>query len=67
MTLISSRELITTHSFLLVRHPRVIEKLKAEIDMEIKGKDEVIRSDLKRMKFLQNVLKESKIQPLCSQ
>jgi Cytochrome P450 len=60
MLLRSSRKLITIHSFLLVRHPRVTEKLRAEIDVEIEGKTEITRSNLKRMNYLQSVLKESK-------
>ena len=49
-----------TNSFLLVRHPKTIEKLRAEIESTFKGSTEITRSDLKKMDYLQNVLKESK-------
>jgi hypothetical protein len=45
-------------SFLLVRHPGVMEKLRSEIaQLET---DKVDRSRLLSMHYLQNVLKESK-------
>jgi cytochrome P450 len=44
--------------FILVRHPRVLDKLKAEIS-ELNGSTDVSRSTLRNMKYLQNVLKES--------
>jgi cytochrome P450 len=45
-------------SFLLVRHPRVMEKLRVEIAFTcIVG---MHRDDLKKLSYLQNILKESK-------
>lgn len=43
--------------FLLVRHPRVLEKLRAEVaNSEL---DKMTRTELRKMSYLQNVLKET--------
>lgn len=52
-------------SFLLVRHPQVMEKVRAEIASTVKDDAEISRSDLRSMNYLQNVIKESEIR-LCS-
>ena len=56
--------LISWTIFLLVRHPRVMQKLKAEINTMFAEKlltstEKITRSDLRSMTYLQNVLKES--------
>ncbi|KAH9204657.1 cytochrome P450 alkane hydroxylase [Leptodontidium sp. 2 PMI_412] len=43
--------------FLLVRHPNVLVKLRSEIAAQ--GNAELTRSDLRNMKYLQNILKET--------
>ncbi|ORY14147.1 cytochrome P450 alkane hydroxylase [Clohesyomyces aquaticus] len=45
--------------FLLVRHPHVLEKLRAEINETCSGSTNLSRDDLRRMTYLQNVLKET--------
>lgn len=45
-------------SFLLVRHPQVLAKLREESALH--GKEEFTRASLRNMSYLQNVLKESK-------
>ncbi|KAH4054852.1 hypothetical protein HBH70_047010 [Parastagonospora nodorum] len=45
--------------FLLVRHPKVMEKLRAEIASMCEQHAELSRDVLKRMPYLQNVLKET--------
>ena len=52
-------------SFLLVRHPNVIEKLRADVArFESKG-DKITRTDLRNMPYLQKVMQESKFaQPI---
>jgi hypothetical protein len=45
-------------SFLLVRHPEAMQKLRAEIAKY--DKEDFDRNDLRNMSYLQNVLKESK-------
>lgn len=52
-------KLIKYHSYLLVRHPDVMRKLRLEIDSALTGKDSVTRADLKQIDYLTNVLKES--------
>lgn len=47
------------YSRLLVRHPQVLERLRAEIENITKQKKELSREDLKKMIYLSNVLKES--------
>jgi hypothetical protein len=49
----------SVHSFLLVRYPKVLDKLRGEIDLILKGKEDFNRDDLKRLLFLSNVLTES--------
>ncbi|KAL9039837.1 MAG: hypothetical protein Q9180_002292 [Flavoplaca navasiana] len=45
--------------FLLVRHPKVLVKLREEISSTIKGSTKITRSVLRSMTYLQNVLKET--------
>ena len=45
--------------FLLVRHPHCLERLKAEIKDTVGMRTDLSRSDLKRIKYLDNVLNES--------
>ncbi|KAL8691659.1 MAG: hypothetical protein Q9218_003159 [Villophora microphyllina] len=52
--------------FLLVRHPKVLAKLREEISSTLKGSTEFTRSELRRMNYLHNVLKESKKASLLS-
>jgi hypothetical protein len=47
-------------SFLLLRHPQVMQKLRREIAATCGSNADLTRDDLKRMSYLQNVLKESK-------
>ncbi|PSN61242.1 cytochrome P450 alkane hydroxylase [Corynespora cassiicola Philippines] len=51
--------LLSWTSFLLVRHPQVMEKLRAEIAATCDGNSMFSREDLRRMTYLQNVLKET--------
>lgn len=46
--------------FLLARHPQCLEKLKAEIKNTVGARTDLNRSDLKGIKYLENVLNESK-------
>lgn len=45
-------------SFLLVRHPKVLAKLQKEVAL-LGDASELNRTELRNMKYLQNVLKES--------
>lgn len=45
--------------FLLIRHPKVLQKLRDEISTTLQGRTDITRSDLKGMDYLQNVLKET--------
>ncbi|KAJ9496491.1 hypothetical protein H2202_008154 [Exophiala xenobiotica] len=45
--------------FLLVRHPRVLDKLRVEVKDACEGKEELTRNDLREMRYLQTVLKET--------
>ncbi|KAI4197038.1 MAG: hypothetical protein LQ350_006168 [Teloschistes chrysophthalmus] len=45
--------------FLLVRHPKVLAKLREEISAALKGSTDITRSELRHMNYLQNVLKET--------
>jgi cytochrome P450 len=45
--------------FLLVRHPRVMKKLREEIDQHCSNRVNLTRTDLRNMRYLQNVLKET--------
>lgn len=57
----SHASLVLIHvSFLLVRHPKVMEKLKMEIQSTFAQRTDMRRSDLRSMTYLQNVLKESR-------
>ena len=47
--------------FLLVRHPKVVNKLRAEIDTAFADSSELDRQSLRSISYLQNVLKESKL------
>lgn len=53
-------ELTSMGSFLLVRHPRVMEKLRSEISNLPAQEGEITRADLRNLSYLQNILKESK-------
>lgn len=57
------KTLLTRISFLLVRHPQVLEKLNAEVNAVIAKGVVITRNELRGMNFLQNVLKESKTDP----
>lgn len=46
-------------SYLLVRHPRVLSKLRTEIASVLSSTGSITRTDLKKMAYLTNVLKES--------
>ncbi|KAL8893202.1 MAG: hypothetical protein Q9192_005500 [Flavoplaca navasiana] len=48
--------------FLLVRHPEVLAKLRQEVSNALMDSTKITRSELRQMKHLQNVLKESKAQ-----
>jgi hypothetical protein len=45
---------------LLVRHPKVLDKLRQEISLVTNNNTELHRADLQKMTYLTNVLKESK-------
>ena len=45
--------------FLLVRHPHVLDRLRAEITAQCSDKAELNRQDLRSLKYLQIVLKET--------
>lgn len=45
---------------LLVRHPKVLDKLRQEISLVANNNTELHRADLQKMTYLTNVLKESK-------
>ena len=51
--------LMTWTFFLLVRHPRVLEKLRTEINCHCSDPASLTRADLRRMSYLQNVLNET--------
>lgn len=48
-------------SFSLVRYPRVFRKLRAEVTAACNKDSSLTRTDLRNMKYLQNVLKESRL------
>ena len=58
--------LISWTIFLLIRHPKAFQKLKEEIASRLSNKVDMTRSDLRQMKYLQNVLNESKFQSCVS-
>ena len=45
--------------FLLVRHPKALEKLREEINRNYSNLESLTRTDLRNMGYLQNVLKET--------
>lgn len=51
--------LMTWTFFLLVRHPKVLEKLRAEINCKCSEPASLTREDLRKMSYLQNVLNET--------
>ena len=51
------------NSFLLVRHPNVMKKLREEILSTYGADAELSRDSLRRLPYLQNVLKEGTSQP----
>jgi cytochrome P450 len=51
---------LTHLSYLLVRHPEVLRKLRTEIMETLSGKETLNRNDLRQVKYLTDVLKESK-------
>jgi len=53
------RLVTNVYCFLLVRHPHVMEKLRTEIARTCAARSHPSRADLKKMPYLQNVLKES--------
>ncbi len=57
----SDKRLRLVFSRLLVRHPHVMDRLRNEITSVLAGKSELNREDLKKMTYLSNILKESKL------
>jgi cytochrome P450 len=51
--------LLTWTFFLLVRHPKVLEKLREGINRDCSDPASLTRTDLRKMGYLQNVLKET--------
>jgi len=51
--------LLTWTLFLLVRHPRVLEKLREEVNANCSDLASLTRTDLRKMGYLQNVLRET--------
>ena len=51
--------LLTWTFFLLVRHPKVLEKLRAGINRNCSDLASLTRTDIRKMGYLQNVLKET--------
>lgn len=49
-----------SNSFQLVRYPDVMSKLRAEITVQCTENSALNRTDLRNLKYLQNVIKESK-------
>ena len=49
------------YSYLLARHPQVLAKVREEIQAIVGDDAHLKREDLKRMTYLSNVLKESKV------
>ncbi len=45
--------------FLLIRHPEVLKKLRAEINCNCSDPASLTRADLRKMSYLQNVLNET--------
>ncbi|PSN58810.1 cytochrome P450 alkane hydroxylase [Corynespora cassiicola Philippines] len=55
----TTASLLSWTLFLLVRHPHTMEKLRAEIALVCNANSGPNRKELKRMQYLQNVLKET--------
>lgn len=53
--------MLTSDSFTLVRHPKVLDKLRIEVNDACNRKSELTRNDLRNMNYLQNIIKESKL------
>ncbi len=51
--------LMTWTFFLLIRHPEVLKKLRAEINCNCSDPASLTRADLRKMSYLQNVLNET--------
>lgn len=51
--------LLTWTFFLLIRHPRVLGKLREEVNANSSDLAKMTRTDLRRMSYLQNVLRET--------
>ena len=51
--------LLTWTFFLLVRHPKVLEKLREEVNAACSDLANLTRTELRKMGYLQNVLKET--------
>lgn len=51
--------LLTWTFFLLVRHPKAMEKLRTEINCNCPDPTSLTRTDLRKMSYLQNVLNET--------
>ncbi len=51
--------LLTWTFFLLVRHPKVLEKLREEVNANFSGLPNLTRTELRKMGYLQNVLRET--------
>ena len=51
--------LLTWTFFLLVRHPKVLEKLREEVNTACSDLANLTRTELRKMRYLQNVLKET--------
>lgn len=47
-------------SYYLATHPKVLARLNSEIESKLNGRTDFTREDLKKMGYLENVLKESK-------
>lgn len=52
--------LMSSSSFLLVRHPAVLDRLRNEIQSVVGDDSEINRSHIQKMSYLKAVLDESK-------
>jgi hypothetical protein len=52
--------ILTFCSFLLVRHPQALERLRSEINSVVSDGEDLSRSHIQRMPYLKCVLNESK-------
>lgn len=50
---------LITNSFLLVRHPNVLERLRSEITSTVSEGEKLTRLHIQQMPYLKNVLNES--------